>query len=146
MKKTFLIIICFITLITLSFSFTNKPPRFKNIKVLPKDINKDELDSVMKSFTVALGVKCNFCHVRLNDEQKNWDFPSDANEHKGIAREMIKMTTKINKKYFDIKDSKNLTADLEVNCYTCHNGQVHPAKFPEPPAQPKNATDSAKRQ
>jgi hypothetical protein len=145
MRKTLLILTCFITLITLSFSFTNKPPRFKNIKVLPKDINKDEMDSVMKSFTVALGVKCNFCHVRLNDEQKNWDFASDANEHKGIAREMIAMTTRINKKYFDIKDSKSLTADLEVNCFTCHNGKVHPAKFPSPPTQQKTVTDSIKR-
>ncbi|MFN2440136.1 MAG: c-type cytochrome, partial [Chitinophagaceae bacterium] len=130
MKKSFLIILCLTALITFSFSFTDKPPRFKNIKVLPKDINKTELDSVMKSFTVALGVKCNFCHVRLDDEQKNWDFPSDANEHKGIAREMIEMTNKINKKYFDVRDSKSLTADLEVNCFTCHNGKAHPAKFP----------------
>ncbi len=145
MKKTLSIIICLITLITLSFSFSNKPPRFKNLKVLPKDINKDQLDTIMKSFTVALGVKCNFCHVRLNDEQKNWDFPSDANEHKGIARKMLKMTAKINKKDFDVKDSKSLTADLEVTCYTCHNGKIHPAKFPAPPAQQKTAIDSTKK-
>lgn len=145
MRKTLLILTCFITLITLSFSFTNKPPRFKNIKVLPKDIDKNELDSVMKSFTVALGVKCNFCHVRLNDEQKNWDFASDANEHKGIARDMIKMTARINRKDFDVKDSKSMTADLEVTCYTCHNGKVHPAKFPAPPSQQKTVTDSTKR-
>jgi hypothetical protein len=58
------------------------------------------------------------------------DFASDANEKKGIARDMMRMTTKINKKYFDVKDSKSLDADLEMTCYTCHNGKEHPGKWP----------------
>jgi hypothetical protein len=97
------------------------------------------MDSVMKSFTVALGVKCNFCHVRMNDEQKTWNFASDSNNHKKIARTMMRMTGDLNKKYFDVRNSRELTADLEVTCYTCHGGKAHPAKFP--PA-PKPAGDS----
>ncbi len=73
------------------------------------------------------------------------DFVSDANEHKGIAREMMKMTTRLNKKYFDVKDSKSLTAKLEVTCYTCHNGKAEPGKF-APPPPPRPAADSARRQ
>ena len=144
MKKTWLVFLCVIAFISMSFVISYDEPLFKNLKVLPKNINKEQLDSVMKSFTVALGVKCNYCHIRLDDEQKTWDFASDKHEHKNIARDMIKMTVKLNKKYFDIKDSKSLTADLEVTCYTCHNGKAHPAKFPTVAERP--AVDSTKRQ
>lgn len=145
MKKTWIVFLCVIAFLSMSFAISYDERPFKNLKVLPKNINKEQLDSVMKSFTVALGVKCNFCHIRLDDEQKTWDFASDGNKHKNIARDMIKMTVKLNKKYFDVKDSKSLTADLEVSCYTCHNGKAHPAKFPSVPAQ-KPSNDSAKRQ
>jgi hypothetical protein len=129
----------------MSFVISFDEPTFKNLKVLPKNINKQQMESVMKSFTVALGVKCNFCHIRLDDEQKTWDFASDKLEHKKIARDMMKMTAKLNKKYFDVKDSKSLTADLEITCYTCHNGKAHPAKFPSMTSQ-RPTNDSTKRQ
>ena len=133
MKKSLLITCCFVVVVILSMAFTSDEPRYKNLKVLPKNITKQQMDSVMKHFTVALGVKCNFCHVRLEDEQKNWDFASDNNKHKQIARQMMKMTANINKKYFDVKESKGLATELEVTCYTCHNGKAHPPKFPAPP-------------
>ncbi len=142
MKKTVIIIFCFVAVVSMSFVVINDEPRYKNLKVLPKNINKQQLDSVMKNFTVALGVKCNFCHVRLDDEQKNWDFASDGNNHKNIARDMMRMTAKINKKFFDVKNAKSLDADLEVSCYTCHGGKAHPAKFPTPQ---KPQADSTKK-
>jgi len=42
----------------------SKPPQetFKNLKVLPKDISEQRLDSVMNEFEKALGVGCDFCH------------------------------------------------------------------------------------
>jgi hypothetical protein len=130
MKKTAFIITAFAGMIALSFAFTKADdPRYKNLKVLPKSTTKQQMDSVMKHFTASLGVKCNFCHT-YNEAQKSMDFASDANEHKGVARDMMRMTSKINKKYFDVKDSKSLEADLEMTCYTCHNGKVHPAKWP----------------
>jgi Photosynthetic reaction centre cytochrome C subunit len=130
MKKTAFIICVFAGMIALSFSFTNADaPSYKNLKVLPKNTNKQQMDSVMHHFTGSLGVKCNYCHV-YNEAQKSMDFASDANEHKGIARDMMRMTTKINKKYFNVKDSKSLDADLEMTCYTCHNGKAHPGKWP----------------
>ena len=73
------------------------------------------------------------------------DFASDANEHKGTAREMIKMTRKLNKKYFHVSDSKSLTARLEITCYSCHNGKEHPGKF-APPPPPKPQSDTARKQ
>ncbi|MFN2458749.1 MAG: c-type cytochrome [Chitinophagaceae bacterium] len=149
MKRIILVLTIFTAIVAMSFAFTDEPPRFKNLKVLPKNINKEEIDSVMKSFTVALGVKCNFCHV-FNQEQKAMDFPSDGNKHKEIARGMIKMTQKLNKKYFDIENTKSVHANLQVTCYTCHNGKPEPAKFPslaqERPRQrqQQNTVDSTK--
>jgi hypothetical protein len=140
MKKTLLASLCIIAFISMSFIIDREQPGFKNLKVLPKNTNKEQMDSIMKSFSVALGVKCNFCHVRLDDEQKNWDFASDKNEHKNIARTMMRMTNDINKKYFNVANSSAVTANLEVTCYTCHNGKVHPARLP---AAAKSGADSA---
>ncbi len=130
MKKTAFIISAFASMIAFSFAFTKADePRYKNLKVLPKSTTKQQMDSVMKHFTASLGVKCNHCHV-YNEAQKSMDFASDANEHKGVARDMMRMTSKINQKYFDVKNSKSLEADLEMTCYTCHNGKAHPGKWP----------------
>jgi hypothetical protein len=146
MKRSLFITGCFGFLIILSFAFTSDKPLYKNLKVLPKSTTKQQMDSVMKHFTSALGVKCNFCH-EFNQEQKAMDFASDANEHKSIARSMMKMTEKVNKKYFDVKDSDELTTTLEVTCYTCHNGKAHPGKFaPAQPQQQRPAGDSTRRQ
>jgi len=97
-------------------------PKFKNLKVLPKDISEEGLDAVMDSFNEALGVKCSHCHAR--GENGRLDFASDANIQKDIAREMMKMTSKINRKYFKEKDPMNYA----VTCYTCHNGEAVPSK------------------
>lgn len=127
MKKTLLIITAFVCMIIISFAFTKADePRYKNLKVLPKNTNKQQMDSVMHHFTGSLGVRCSYCHV-FNQEQKTMDFASDDNKNKNIARDMMHMTAKLNKKYFDINNSKKLDAKLEVTCYTCHHGAEHPA-------------------
>lgn len=145
MRKTVLVIAGFVALITVSLAFTEPKDRiFKNLKVLPKDITKPQMDSVMQSFTAALGVKCNFCHVRTADN-KDWDFPNDANKHKLITRDMMKMTNKINKKYFDMT-GKGLSASLMVTCYTCHNGKPEPAVKPPKPQENRQAGDSTRKQ
>jgi hypothetical protein len=128
MKKTF------ISVVSMSFIFTKAdPPKYKNLKILPKDINKEQMDSVMRQFAGSLGVKCNHCHY-YNQEQKSMDFASDAVKEKDIARNMMKLTAKINSKYFDVEHSKDLGAKLEVGCFTCHHGTKNPeTKAPPPP-------------
>jgi len=91
-----------------------QPPAPKNLKLLPADEN---LIPTMRSFTVALGVKCDFCHVQ-------GDFASDAKEEKGFARHMITMAKDINGNFHDGK--------VHVTCYTCHRGQTEPATAPPP--------------
>lgn len=108
-----------------SLSLPQQQERAKNLKVLPKNISHEELDNIMKEFKVALGVKCSFCHSPSKDDPKKMDFASDENHHKAIARDMMRMTAKINKKYFK---SHEATA---VTCYTCHQGSDEPLVSPQ---------------
>jgi hypothetical protein len=148
MKKTFFVITGFIGMIGLSLAFTHKEdPVYKNLKILPKNINKEQLDSVMHHFSASLGVRCNYCHVR-NEDAKTWDFASDDNKHKLVARDMMKMMDKINDKYFNVTGGKkNLNAQLMVTCYTCHHGSNEPAtKAPRPQQQqPRPQGDSTRQ-
>jgi hypothetical protein len=100
---------------------------FKNLKVLPKNISKEDLDKVMDNFKLSLGVKCNFCHAPSKDTAVHHpDFASDEKPEKNIAREMMKMTAKINKKFF--RDNKNEQGVMvpAVECMTCHHGKERP--------------------
>src|ERR1039457_4926102 len=60
-------------------------PEPKNLKLL----KPEHLMETMQSFRVALGVRCDFCHVQN-------DFASDEKPHKEIARKMIVMSREIN--------------------------------------------------
>lgn len=107
----------------------DKPKR--NLKVLPKDISHEDLDKIMDSWKIALGVKCGFCHAPSKDStSRHLDFASDAKPEKDIARHMFRMTAKINKKYFNFdKDDKGVTIQA-VTCLTCHRGEAHPETKP----------------
>ena len=95
----------------------------KNLRVLPKDISHSDLDSTMKSFNVALGVKCGHCHAAKANGERGLDFASDENPMKNVARSMIKMTAKINKKHFKHEHEGLIT---NISCETCHNGKEKP--------------------
>jgi hypothetical protein len=86
----------------------------KNLKVLPPDMPIPEVKKIMKTFTAALGVQCDFCH--------NTDDMSQDTDKKNTAREMLTMTMEINKAHFSGKP--------RVGCITCHNGAKEP-KGPE---------------
>lgn len=131
MKRTFLVTLAFVGLVAVSCAVTNQNttanPQYKNLKVLPKDITNEQMDSVMHHYTASLNVKCNFCHVRTADN-KEWDWASDANKHKLITRQMVTMTNEINKKNFNHTGGAiTLNSQLAVTCYTCHHGAKEPA-------------------
>jgi cytochrome c556 len=90
-----------------------------NVQVLPKTTSKQEVKAIMKAQAKSLGVDCDFCHDVP-------DMASDTNEHKKIARQMMRMTAEINAKWTkSLKDAdKN-----QVTCGTCHRGQKEPPKF-----------------
>jgi hypothetical protein len=108
-------------------------PKYKNLKVLPKNISHDDLGKTMGDWKNALGVKCGFCHAPQADSTAHGlDFASDAKPEKNIARHMYRMTAKINKKYFSFdKDDKGNTIPA-IACMTCHRGNAHPEGSPHP--------------
>lgn len=143
MKKSYVVTLGFALMIAASLAFTKDDPRYKNLQVLPKNITEQQLDSVMHNFTDALSVKCSFCHVK-NKETNEWDHASDANKHKLITRDMMRMTTEINKEYFDYTGAEQkLGTPLMVTCYTCHNGSKEPAV--NPPATKDSSASKAGR-
>jgi hypothetical protein len=96
----------------------------KNLKVLPKKIPHELLHKVMDDWSEALGVHCNFCHAAADNGKL--DFASDAKPEKEEAREMYKMTAKINAKFFEgKKDSLGMVMG-DIKCQTCHRGSPHP--------------------
>ena len=131
MRKTFLVVVGFICFITLSVAFTQQPPGYKNLQILPKDISKQALDSIMDHYAISLGVKCGFCHVH-NELRDTWDMASDAKPEKQIARKMMLMEKGINATYFPAEEGeKNEQIIQAVTCYTCHKGEPMPLAFPE---------------
>jgi len=97
-----------------------EPELCKNLKVLPKKMPKDQVEKLMRVWTKALGVRCNFCHERGDDAL-------DTKPEKLMARDMVKMTDKINSKYFKAKkDSTGMMMATGVACITCHHGTAHP--------------------
>ena len=129
-NKKILVFIMVSLFIVLGIAAT-KPPedhKYQNLKVLPKNISKEDLDKVMDNFKNSLGVKCSFCHAPSKDTaQKFPDFASDEKPEKGIARKMMKMTSKINKKYFSYNKNEQGETIPAVECMTCHRGNPHPS-------------------
>lgn len=100
--------------------------QFRNLKVLPKDIDSKDLSRIMiDDFEDGLGVSCTFCHAQRKDSLQ-LDYASDSKPEKQVARLMMKMTTGINSKFFKIRHAAIGDSILVVTCVTCHNGQPHP--------------------
>ncbi len=146
MKKSTLIVIgCLISVFAFQAFTTRHQPEWKNLKILPQDISKDGLDSVMHQFTASLGVKCNYCHAG-NPAEHRMDFASDEKPEKQIARKMMLMSIDINKNHFQQmadmmkKDDDKMAVSTDtaavsymlkyVTCYTCHHGEAHPKNKP----------------
>jgi hypothetical protein len=101
-------------------------PVHENLKVLPKDISKADLDEVMHGYKKALGVDCSFCHVKSKKDPNEWDYPSDEKPEKEITRKMMKLTEKVNLDFFEYKMTYKPDELLAVSCNTCHHGFARP--------------------
>ncbi len=98
----------------------------RNLKVLPKDISDAKLDSMMQTYNIALGVKCNFCHVPMKNITDSLDYFSDAEPMKENARKMMTMVIDINKKNFYFDETVRPEYLNTVTCKTCHRGHEFP--------------------
>jgi hypothetical protein len=84
----------------------------------------------MNFISAALGVRCDFCHVKQGKDPKtgfdNWVWESDEKQEKKTAREMMKMVLAVNGPEFGLSRG-------QVTCFTCHRGQEHPQNMPALP-------------
>jgi tetratricopeptide (TPR) repeat protein len=113
-------------LLTVGSASTQFPDKFTNLKVLPKDISKSDLQATMRGFAFALGVRCEHCHVQNPD--KSMDFPSDQKEAKVTARLMLQMVSAVNRDYIaNVKDPDH--TPFQVECATCHHGLTQPRQL-----------------
>jgi hypothetical protein len=102
-------------------------PRYKNLKVLSREISDDDMDYVMETFSVNLGVNCLFCHPgKMNGTKYSFDFVTDQLQNKRVARNMLSMTLKLNNKYFNSKMTGLMTTRGMIWCKTCHQGNPVP--------------------
>ena len=107
------------------------PPPLTNLTVYPKDIPRAQLITTMQGFVAALGVQasggCGYCHVGTAPQ---FDFASDANPKKNVARKMILMSREIAAKLPEVtgKPAAEITS---VRCATCHRGVAVPKLLPD---------------
>jgi len=117
---------------TLAGILATKPPErqketYTNLKVLSKNISDENMDFVMEGFNMQLGVRCVFCHVSKEvNHEFSIDYASDSLMNKRIARDMLRMTMKLNKKYFNTRMNGTMTVRGTIWCKTCHRGKPVP--------------------
>lgn len=117
-----------------------EPP--KNLQVLPKDMPRNQVTALMRTFAMALGVRCEHCHTEDpaataaaanapaggrggRGGGPQLDYALDDKENKKIAREMMKMVADINGKYLPAT-GRTFTDLTRVTCETCHHGLARP--------------------
>ncbi len=126
-KNKLLTLASFIAFVFLGAAAVGFPsPGERNLKVLPKDISNEKLDSIMQTYTVALGVDCKFCHRPYRNFPDSLDFASDTEPMKENARDMIKMVIDINSKYFYFDSTQRPEYLHTITCINCHRGQPLP--------------------
>jgi hypothetical protein len=109
-----------------------KPPRedkqeYKNLKVLSKKISDEDMDYVMETFSSNLGSNCLFCHPgKQNGTEYSIDYATDQLQNKRISRDMLRMTMKLNKKYFNTTLTGLMNTRGKIWCRTCHQGNPVP--------------------
>jgi tetratricopeptide (TPR) repeat protein len=127
MTKWFIVVGLTVSLFTyLAYAQPGQEEKPKNLRVLDSTISHDSLINLMGQYTDALGVGCNYCHVRTGGEKSHdFDFASDNLKPKLVTRSMMAMTNDINGAYL-AKLSGLDTPAVAVQCVTCHRGQSRP--------------------
>ena len=126
-KKKFITLSVLTALVVAGIAAVNKPNgKHKNLKILPNDISEQKLDSIMESYSKALGVSCSFCHSPVQGFADSLDYASDKHEMKENARKMMRMTIEINKTHFYFDTTQRPEYLKVVHCKTCHRGEPYP--------------------
>ena len=107
------------------------PEKFENLKYFPKDIPRDSLLGIMRGFTTALGVNCQFCHVTeaapagAPGPRERLRPALDDKQTKLTARFMLHMVDTLNHAILPALDKRHTPA-IAVTCATCHHGSPLP--------------------
>ncbi|HEY4060926.1 MAG TPA: c-type cytochrome [Puia sp.] len=128
LQRKWIVVVFLLMAVTLGVA-AMRPPKngYTNLEVLPRDIPTRDLTRIMvDEFDDGLGVSCTFCHAPESPGSQKLDYASDAKPEKAIARSMMRMTLKVNKRWFSVKKPMLGTPSLAVTCVTCHNGKPHP--------------------
>ena len=120
--------------IVIGGTIANSPvQKERNLKVLPKDISDEKLDSIMHVYNKALGVTCNFCHVKpavlAFGSNDTLDYASDKEPMKENARDMMRMVIELNSKYFYFNKEQKPEYLTTITCKMCHQGQAMPPEY-----------------
>jgi len=126
-KKKIVTLVSLLAFVIIGVAAVTIPLRTeRNLKVLPKDISDAKLDSIMKTYNVALGVECKFCHVPVKGFPDSLDYVSDKEPMKENARNMMRMTIDINKNYFYFDKNTQPEYLSVIHCKICHKGEPIP--------------------
>jgi hypothetical protein len=90
----------------------------RKLQVL-NDLPESQLFPAMNVLAQAIGVHCDYCHVKIGDK---WIWASEEKPAKAVGREMIRMVLDLNRGKF------------KTTCYSCHRGSTSVATvIPLPP-------------
>ena len=102
------------------------PEQFQNLQVLPAGIARDSLVQIMRGFSFALGVRCQYCHAGGDGISfVGVKFDSDDKATKRTARFMIQMVDSLNRSVLAALPSRS-DPPVVVQCVTCHRGLSKP--------------------
>jgi hypothetical protein len=103
------------------------PERFQNLQVLPTGIARDSLVQIMRGFSFALGVRCQYCHSGGDGVSfAGVVFDSDEKPAKRKARFMLRMVDSLNRFVLAALPGRS-DPPVTVQCVTCHRGLSKPA-------------------
>lgn len=102
------------------------PDEFTNLRVLPADLPRDSVVEIMRGFSFALGVRCQYCHVGGDGVSfEGVAFERDDDPDKVKARAMLAMVDEINDVVLAALPERD-SPPVRVECKTCHRGRPRP--------------------
>ncbi len=126
-KKKLIVLSVLIAFVLLGAATSLRQKSGRNLQVLPQDISDHMLDSIMQTYTKALGVSCDFCHTpnssaaASDSVNYSMDYPM-----KETARRMMRLNIDINKTYFYYDTASRPEYLKVITCKTCHQGHAFP--------------------
>lgn len=101
------------------------PETFQNLRYFSADISRDSLITVMRGFSFALGVRCQFCHVGGDGVSFEGVVFHEDSDTKRQARFMLHMVDSLNEQVLS-RLPHRATPPVRIECKTCHRGLNKP--------------------